>query len=262
MNDKAELKRKRIEAAVKIAVVLGVSFLVAPFIFIAIKGMLGLLVAAAIGVTAVNFAPIVAHRLAVWRLKALKLEASQNPIETLELQLKDRAEALDKTRDNIRQFYAVVQKVRSEIDEHNQKYPGRTSQYEERYQKMLALLQLRSDLYKKAKGELAKFSDFVDEQRSDWKVAQSMAEANKLANVAEDFQSKLMQNTAIETIQMGLNTAFADLEVSLLDEDKAPAVEIAENKQVAGKQPRQLPPLDLDLETPSSVNSRQPIKVQ
>ena len=50
MND-LELKRKRIEAVVKIVAMLVTGFVVAPFIFIAVKGLIGLAIAGVIGFT-------------------------------------------------------------------------------------------------------------------------------------------------------------------------------------------------------------------
>ena len=79
------------------------------------------------------------------------------------------------------------------------------------------------------------FAEVIDEKRSDWKIAQTMAEASKLANVGQDFQSKLLKDTALNTIQDGLNLAFSELETSLLDEqtgDRAkPTVEVTPTGQ-------------------------------
>jgi hypothetical protein len=61
----------------------------------------------------------------------------------------------------------------------------------------------------------------IEEKRSDWKIAQTMAEASKLANVGEDFQSKLLKDTAVNTIQDGLNLAFSELDTALLDENNS-----------------------------------------
>ena len=73
-----------------------------------------------------------------------------------------------------------------------------------------------------------------------------MAEASKLANVGEDFQSKLLKDTALSTVQDGLNLAFSELETSLLDEntsDPAPASSTPAPKQIAPS----APPSSLDL---------------
>ena len=242
-----ETKRKRIETVVKIALLGVAGFVVAPFIYTAITGLVGLVVAATVGLVIVNLAPSAGALIANWRLKALKAVAAANPIETLENQYAERENALLKIRDNIKEFHTVVQELWGQIQEHNEKYPDRPSQFLEKYNKMKDLLALRSNKYKQAQANLRGFSELIDEKRSDWKVAQAAAKAMKLANVGEDFQSKLMADTALTTIQDGLNFAFSELEVSLLDEQPlstttvtvAPAVK----KQLSEKAGP--PPLDL-----------------
>jgi hypothetical protein len=213
-----EQKRKNIETAVKILALVVVGFIVAPFIFIAIKGLLGAIIAAVVGLVAINLAPSVAALVANWRLKALKAVAAANPIETLENQYADRQNALIGIRDNIKESYAVLQDLYAQIQEHDEKYPGKPSQNLDKYNKLKALIELRGKKYKQAQINLKAFGEVIEEKRSDWKIAQTMARASKLANVGEDFQSKLMQDTALITVQDGLNLAFSELETSLLDE--------------------------------------------
>ncbi len=245
-----EQRRKRIETIAKVGLLGVAGFLFAPIAFATIQGVVSLVVVAAVGLAVVNIGiPWFAASLANWRLKALKAVAAANPIETLENQYAEREQALLKIRDNIKEFHAVVQELWGQIQEHNEKYPNSPSQFLEKYNKMKALLVLRSNKYKQAQANLKSFGELIEEKRSDWKVAQAAAKAMKLANVGEDFQSKLMQDTALSTIQDGLNVAFSELEVSLLDEQPLPAtVTVA---SVDAKAPLQLteksgpPALDL-----------------
>ena len=251
-----ETKRVRIEKIVKVAAFLVVGFFVAPFIFVAIQGLLGLIVAALVALIAINLAPWFATTVANWKLKALKAAAAANPIETLENRYKERQEALVKIRDNIKQSYAVLQGLYAQIQEHSERYPDRPSQYLPKYHKLKSLVSLRAEKYKKAQLNLVQFAELIEEKRSDWKIALTMAEASKLANVGEDFQSKLLQDTALTTIQEGLNVSFAELETSLLDEEVSSSLanpqkaEIVSN--VVTEQPKVLAekcsPLELDID--------------
>jgi hypothetical protein len=252
MND-LELKKKRIETVGKV-ILLGIAgFLFAPIAYLTITGLISLVVVCTIALLVVNIViPWLSLSIANWRLKALKAVASANPIETLENQYREREEALVSIRNNIKEFHTVVQELWGQIQEHNEKYPDRPSQFLEKYNKMKSLLALRSNKYKQAQANLKTFKEVIEEKRSDWKVAQSAAKAMKLANVGEDFQSKLMEDTALTTIQDGLNFAFSELEVSLLDEQPL------ETKQVVvtstPQEPLQLteksgpPSLDLEFE--------------
>ena len=49
---------------------------------------------------------------------------------------------------------------------------------------------------------LVAFGDFIKEKTAVWEIVQSITEANKLAQVGEDFTSKLMEDTALNTIQI------------------------------------------------------------
>jgi hypothetical protein len=118
MNE-LEVKRKRIETAVKILALGVVGFFVAPFIFAAIGGMIGLAIAGVVGLVAINLAPSVAVAVANWRLKALKAVAAANPIETLENRYQDRQSALAGIRENIKKSYSVLQELYAQIQEHS-----------------------------------------------------------------------------------------------------------------------------------------------
>jgi gas vesicle protein len=266
MND-IEQKRKRIETIAKVIGLCVAAFFFAPIAFLTIKGLVSLIVVGVIALFTVNVGiPWFAISLANWRLKALKSAASANPIETLENQYKDRMDALAKIRENITASYAVLQDLHTQIQEHDEKYPNKPSQYLDKYQKLSALIALRGSKYKQAQKNLADFAEVIEEKRSDWKIAQTMAQANKLANVGQDFQSKLLQDTALNTVQDGLNTAFAELETSLLDEqsdDSAPAksttvVEIAPARPTAQLRAPSLPPLDLDFTHTTDVEEVEP----
>lgn len=222
-----ELKRKNIEKWGKIAGLAVAGFIFAPFAYATVTGLISLVVVGTLALLVVNIGvPWFAKSLANWRLKALKATAAANPIETLENQYAEREAALRKIRDNIKEFHAVVQELWGHIQEHNSLYPDRPSQFLDKYTKMKDLLALQSVKYKKAQANLQEFETVINAKRSDWKAAQSVAKAMKLANVGEDFQSKLLQDTALSTIQDGLNIAFAELEVSLLDQEQSDKVTV------------------------------------
>jgi len=243
-----EARRKKIETWAKVLGLGVAAFLFAPFAVATVTGLVSLIVVSVIGLLVVNVGiPWFAVSLANWRLKALKAAAAMNPIETLENQYADRQDALLKIRDNIKQSYAVLQTLYSQIQEHNEKYPNTPSQYIDKYNKLKQLVELRGRKYKQAQTNLAAFGDLIDEKRSDWKIAQTMAEASKLANVGQDFQTKLLQDTALNTVQDGLNLAFSELETSLLDEQDTPAAAPASSTSSPKQIAPSAPPNSLDL---------------
>jgi len=243
-----ELKKQNIEKWVKV-IGLGIAgFLFAPFAYLTITGIVSLIVVGLIGALVFYVGvPWFATSIANWRLKALKAAAAANPIEMLENQYKEREIALVAIRDNLKEFDSTVETMKTQIQEHNERYPDRPSQFAEKYEKMVQLLNLRVKKYKQAQANLVKFSQIIEEKRSDWQVAQAAAKAMKLANVGEDFQSKLLQDTALSTVQSSLNFAFSELNVSLLDEQPivVEVEQVSEPKPVAQLAPVMQSPLDL-----------------
>jgi hypothetical protein len=225
-----EQRKQRIETIVKILSVAGLCLILGPVYLTMLHGMEALValgVFSAIGFVVINLIPAFARLVGNWRLKALKAVAAANPIENLEMIYRDKMNALAASRENINATYAILQDLYNQIKEHDANYPGKPSQWLDKYNKLKALVELRGEKYKASKVKLQEFSDIIDEKRSDWKIAQTMAQANKLANVGEDFESKLMQDTALTTVQDGLNLAFAELDTALLDEAPTSATVVA-----------------------------------
>lgn len=250
--DILEQKRKRIETIVKVLAVCAIAFFVSPIIFATIQGLIGLVVAGSIGFIAINMAPWFAAKVANWRLKALKAEAAKNPIETLENQFNEKQNALLQFRESIKEFHAEVENVRAEIAEHKEKYPNDT-RFDDKLNKMCALLANRAAKYKQAQKNLADFNEVIERKRSEWKIIQASMKMEKAAGVGEDFISKLMADTALDSIQTGLNTAFAELEVSLLDEPNGNEVKNVTPVQHALPSTSEPITLDLDLEETKNV---------
>jgi predicted RNase H-like nuclease (RuvC/YqgF family) len=251
MND-LEIKRNRIEKTVKILSLLVVGFLVAPFVFIAIKGLVGLAVAGAISLVVVNLIPWFSAMVANWRLKALKHEAAKNPIETLQNDYRKRIEALQAFRQSILNSKAEVYSFRDKLDGFKKQYPADAAKFDEQYRQMLALLKLRGQKYEEAKGNLERYDGEITRAKAIWDMAQAAAAMNKAAGVdADEFYAKIQVETALDSVQKNLNLAFADLEMSLVDE-KSSAGANAVPVQPVVETPKALEggkaSLDLDIE--------------
>jgi hypothetical protein len=95
MNEIELVQRKqRIKSIAQLGLLGFAGLLVSPFVFLAVKGVIGLALSAVIGLIIVNFAPVVGEVLGNAKIKAIKAEAARNPIETLQRQWGERKEAL------------------------------------------------------------------------------------------------------------------------------------------------------------------------
>lgn len=214
-----EAKRKRIEFWTKGLGLAVVGFIVAPFVFIAIKGLIGLVVAATIGCGIVFFLPVVAAKFANWRLKALKAEATKNPVETLQNDFRIRQEKVYQFRDNIKNFFAEIENFANEVEIMKSSHPKDAAKFEVTLNKMRGVYAIRQQKYEQAKKQLVAYEQEIERANAIWNMAQS---ANRLGEAAgmtdSDFLQKIMSETALDSVQKNLNFALAELEVSLVDE--------------------------------------------
>lgn len=93
--------------------------IVVPLLFSIAMAVLGTLVAAGVavfgGIALVNAIPVFAMKAANWKLKAIKQEARENPIETAQLAVQQKAKELDlfkaETQDRLAKGNAMIEDV-------------------------------------------------------------------------------------------------------------------------------------------------------
>ena len=221
-----EEKGKRIEKIATVAAMTGICLILGPLLGIILHGLAALTfigIACVIGFGVVNFAPAFGYWIANKKVAALKAIAAADPIGTLENLYRVKMEALNKTRDTLQEFNGLLIGLWDKIKEHDKKFPNTPSSNREKYNAMKQLYAVRSENYKKAYAKLGEFRETLDEKRDDWEITVGLLKADKLAKAGEDFNAKLMEDTALRTVTNGLNTAFAALDMSLLDEQAATA---------------------------------------
>ena len=226
-----QTRRNRIETGVKVVGLAVAGFVVAPFIYVAIQGIIGLAVAATVSLGIVYATPAVASSLANWRLKLIKAEAMRNPVETLQNQYVKKQQALEEFREQIRIFSAQVLTFADQVKQYVQEGLDDAPTYVDQLAKMKRLLQIRQDKYQDAKTTLSEFSETIKRTDRKWKMACAAVKMNEAAGSMEgDVFDKICIETSLESVQTKLNEAFADLEISLLDDDKEKAKKLfAEN---------------------------------
>lgn len=221
MNEANELqKRKQVEGLVKFGGFSLSAFVIAPFVFMAIKGAVGLLAVAGVGLVAINFVPFLATYLSTMSLKATIFQAKQNPIETLELDYVKKEKSLCDYRDNINSFSASVKNYEDKYKKFKEEYPEDAEKLEDQLNKMKKLLELRRKRYSEAKVSLDKYSSEIDRAKAVYEMAQEAQKMKNMAGVgAEDFMDKIKTETSIDAVESSMNQAFAELETSLIEED-------------------------------------------
>lgn len=217
-TDIIETKRRRWDRAVKLLVLMLIGCIVGPFALFGALGLGAIFLLWVVSEVLILFTPVLSAWLANKRIQAFKAVAAANPIETYENQYLEKSKALEGYKTALAEFYASIQEVFRNIEAHYEQFPGRPCKFDAQFQRMLRGLENRQKKFKRLKKALKEFDQFIKEKKSEWRVAQSLAKSNKLAQVGDDFLSTLMKDEATQTITTALDTAFAEMDASMLDE--------------------------------------------
>jgi len=217
-----QARRARIEALAKFGIAAAVIIGVAPFVFLLVKGVVGLAISAAVGFTAIQFAPVFAMKIANWKLKAIKVEASQNPIETLENLLIERKAALTAAKQNLAQIMAQIDSFIEKAEGFVRKQPQTAEKWQERIQKARTMRASKARALEQAGQAVQQFEKEVDVARVEWDLVLAEQAMNKSLNIMSgDPMDLLKERTAIDSVRGQMNAAFASLDVELLLEDQS-----------------------------------------
>lgn len=221
-----EQRKLRIKKFASVGLIALAALVVSPLIFFVIKGLVGLVLAAVIGLSIVTFTPVIAMKFANWRLQAIKAESRTNPIETLQNQYIEKRAALGKFLDSISAFSTEVKNFENKVEEFNRKFPNEAARFQEQLDAMKKLLEFRKSRFKQAKAELDQFDNAIQRAEAMWNMSQAAQEMNKLAGMQTgDPFEKIKQDAAIDSVYSSMNKAFADLETALLDTNEQPKLE-------------------------------------
>jgi hypothetical protein len=212
-----------------VVVLLLAGFAVAPFIWIALGGLLGLGTAVALIGTLWYFRTWIFDKAANARLKLIKQEARTNPVETLQEDFRRQGVALEVRKDNIEKLRAETLGLGDKLDDFAAKYgkEGRD------YAKLLAVKVNLEKVYahrlmkwKNAYHELERWGDEIERASAIWDAAQAAAAAQEASGLSEDdFFAQIKKETAIDSIQDSYSQALASLDTEMAMSVNPPEVE-------------------------------------
>jgi chromosome segregation ATPase len=193
-----------------------------PIVFMAVKSLVGVLFALILtwaivmGVTQVL--PALSFILSNWMLKLVKLEARTNPVETLQNQLIHKQKLLDARKQTIINLDGYVRNFRSKVKAHKEKYPDDATDLESQLHSFEGILSTQRRNYDVAKQQTDAFSDQIERARSKWEATMAAHQVTKLTGkFANSVMDKIKQDTALESVELEMNKAFAELDASLED---------------------------------------------
>lgn len=214
----------------KYGALLVAGFLVAPYIWVAIGGLIGLIVAVGVILAAWMVRPVVFSFAANMRLKLIKAEASKNPVETLQNDLKDKAKALSDRKDAIEKLNSQIRTFSDKVDEIRASYGAEDAGYLKLSRDLADLRRVyghRCEKWKEAREQLKLYEEEIKRANMIWEAAQAAAAARETSGLTEDeFYAKLRAETAFDAIQKSYNDALASLDTAMLEGPSADSIAI------------------------------------
>lgn len=215
-------RAKRWAFVAKAIALLTVGFFVAPFVFTAITGLVGLLAALAVVGFTWMVLPAIGNAAANMRLKLIKAEAARNPVETLQNDLRNKTVALNDRKVNIERLNGQIRTFADKVGEIKDKYGANDSGYVKLSADLADLRRVaahRAEKWKQAHAQLKRFAEEIDRAGMIWDAANAAAAARESSGLSEDeFYAKLRSETAFDAIQNGYNEALASLDTSMLED--------------------------------------------
>lgn len=225
-NEEIAKKHDRFKTWSKVAAIGVVGLLVAPFIMLAIGGIVGLAVAAAVGFTLVQLAPWFALKVAnlkyrmidaekVAHIKEVTKAAAENPIETLTNLLIAKKGAFQVFKVSVEQAATARSNFKLKVEKFKERYPSRAPEFEAQLARMTDLVERKKKALSEAKKSLEDGDMKLEEMKAYYEMSKDAIEANRAAGMdTGDAFEKLKADTACDTVFESMNLAFAQLEVA------------------------------------------------
>jgi hypothetical protein len=216
-------KRKRLTKWAQFGL-LFVALVVAPIVYTVIKGLIGLAIAGVIGLAIVTFAPALSMKFANWKLKAIKAEASKNPVETLQNVYNERIRQKQVIKEKIGAFRTKVMGFADKVEGFKERFPADAEKFEQQLEKMRKLLSRREQKYIKIGKDLEMFAGVIERADAIWQMGLAAAEMNEAAGEfdGEQVYERIKVETALDSVQETMNMAFSEMESDLLEDDLIP----------------------------------------
>jgi hypothetical protein len=245
-----EQKHNRLKLIATLAGMGVIGLIVAPFIFMAIGGLVGLGVAAAIAFVLVQLSPWFALKVANWKYRLIDAEkvehiqkvtaaAEQNPIETLTALLIAKKQAYNVFKASVTQAITARSNFKDKVEKFKLKYPARAHEFETQLARMTDLVERKKKALSEAQTSLEDGDNKLEEMKAYYEMSKDAIEANRAAGMdTGDAFEKLKADTACDAVFESMNMAFAQLEVAAaldvdaVDKPAQPAAQLGHSESV------------------------------
>lgn len=233
-----EAMRSKLSNRAKLALVAAAALVVAPVIWFVVKGLVGLAVAGIVGLAIVQFAPVISMKFANWKIKGIKAEAEENPIETMENLLIAKKQAFAVAQEEVTNGVTARDEFKRKIAEFAKKYPARAPEFTAQLAAMTSLVEQKKAALSDAQDAIAMAEQKLDEMRAYWDMSLAAQAANKAMKMdTHDLYEKMKEDTAVDAVYASMNKAFAQLEVAAALKEPEPLAPLAIEESVQVVEP-------------------------
>ncbi len=213
-----EGRKKQIARRWKIGLALLVGVAAAPVVVAGIEGLAGLIVIWLMSTVALQFAPVVSMKVAVWRLKAIKALAQKNPIETMEAVYLEKSETIKTGDAKIVAFEGRYRTYLDQLDQFKENHPSKADRFVQIGKTMGAGLKRMKVKQSAAKQQQKAYWDKIQEAKAIYSMALAARAVSELSADAEQqvFQ-EIRQQVAFDTVNNAFNSAVAELSLDVED---------------------------------------------
>ena len=202
----------------------------APVAWLAVSGIVGMLIAGGIGLVGINVAPIAALKLANMKYRAMDAEqlshikkvqtqAAENPIETAVAQSQAFKDRGVQQLNAITAYGTEVNNFETMTAGFAKKYPDQAQRYKQQLDVMKQALQFKQKKYSELQQNIRLMDEQIEFLRANWKMSQALQKANALAGMdTEDPMAQLKTDAAIDAVVNSINRAFAEMDSSVLSD--------------------------------------------
>jgi septal ring factor EnvC (AmiA/AmiB activator) len=216
MDNDADVRRQRLETLLKWGIGLIGAIVVAPYIFLAVKGMVGLAIAIAVGLLITQLAPVFSMKLANWRMGLIVAEAEANPIETMQNLYLEKSQELNRADNNIADFETEIRNFDDQLGDFKTQYPAEADSYDALSLKMHQALDEMKREQTQARRELQNFDQQITKAKAIYKMSLAAQKVVKLSKSAEaQVFAKIKEQVAFDSVRTQLNRSFANLNLAL-----------------------------------------------
>lgn len=218
-NEAAEQKRVWTVRIIAALCGIGVLAVLAPVIWGAVHGGLGLIALAVVGAVGVGLfqaLPLLGQKLENRLLAARKAEARANPIEQLQNFLMQKRQRVASFKEAVVRIGAQIKSMSDMIEDRKRQKPGYDATKQEKAVKaMREAHQLLVGKYKNAEQALEQLSDVIEDKKFEWKFGQAGQAAiqNLNATSGQELLDQMLADEAFDSVRDNFNQVFSELEM-------------------------------------------------